>query len=181
MPPQKNCVTMPATAAVRYCSPIENRSLKKGCGFLYIKGDKPMQKAITELIPSESLKKAIYEQGFILSELSLTEIAYIAAPDFDSRIKYLKMLEKALSTEYGRYAGKLAEYEHKKLEIIKNGGDDIIYELNIKTAPNACTERFFCRDLDSALKLIPKYYKEYEDFCTETELSRYTGVLLFLK
>ncbi|MBQ8569240.1 MAG: hypothetical protein IJ446_08480 [Oscillospiraceae bacterium] len=133
-----------------------------------------MQKAITELIPSESLKKAIHEQGFILSELSLTEIAYIAAPDFDSRIKYLKMLEKNLPTEYGRYAGKLAEYEHKKLEIIKNGGDDIIYELNIKTAPNACTERFFCRDLDSALKLIPKYYKEYEAFCTETELSRYT-------
>lgn len=133
-----------------------------------------MQKAITELIPSESLKKAIYEQEFILSELALIETAYRAAPDFDSRIKYLKMLENKLSEEYGSYAEKLIEAEYKKLEEMKRGGDNVIYELNIKTAPDAYMECYFCRSFDGALKLIPKFYKEYEDFCSESELSRYT-------
>ena len=74
---------------------------------------KTLQERVVNLIPSKSLKKAIRETEFQLSDIALLSTAYEYAPNFDSRLEYLMLIRDILSGEIRAYADRIIESEHQ--------------------------------------------------------------------
>ena len=132
---------------------------------------KSLYDELIELIPSESLKKAIKDNKSILSDITLLSIAYKCAPDYETRLKYLVLLCDQFTDKMKQYAESLITSERKMLKGFYEDYPDAVFELHIKDSPNSYDEKYLCASIESALKMIPMYYKEYD--CTENELSRY--------
>ena len=132
---------------------------------------KSLYDQVIELIPSNCLKCAIKENQFPLSDITLLSTAYRCAPDYETRLKYLELLRDQFTGKIKEYADSLITSERNMLKGFYEDYPDAIFELHIKESPNSYDEKYLCASIESALKIIPMFYKEYE--CTENELSRY--------
>ena len=130
-----------------------------------------IQDKVIKLIPSENLKTAIRETGYQLSDIALLTVVYKCAPDFDTRIEYLKLLRDIFSGEIKEYTERIIETQRKMLDDFKRNEPDVVFELHIKETPDSYDERYLCRSYDDALKMIFLFYQEYES--AEEKESRY--------
>lgn len=131
----------------------------------------PVQDRIVTLIPSVTLKKAIAENDYRFSDIALLTTAFHCAPDFDSRIVHLRLLEQTFSGEIKAYTTKIIDTQYQMLRAFQKNEDGAVYELHIKDTPDAYDERYLCASYDAALKMISLFYKEYD--CEESPLARY--------
>ena len=128
---------------------------------------------IVSLIPSESLKNQIRLTGHRLSDVDLLCTAFRYAPDYDTRIELLQMLEQRYTGELRAYTSRLIHTQRQMLESFIRQEDNAVFELHIKDTPDAYDERYLCRSFDAAQRTIPQFHKEYR-FARENGLSRYT-------
>lgn len=133
-----------------------------------------LQRRIVSLIPSTSLKNQIRLTNHRLSDADMLSTAYRYAPDYDTRIELLQMLEQHFTGELRDYTSRLIQVQRKMLEVFLESEDNAVYELHIKDTPGAYDERYLCKSFDAALRIIPLFFKEYD--CEENALTRYTIV-----
>lgn len=129
---------------------------------------------IIELIPSESLKRAIRDTGYRLSDLTLLSTLFYCAPDFDSRVEYLRLAREHFEGEVGEYAGRLLRAETDKHDAYFKDDPLAVFELHIKETPDSFGETYLCDSFDSAMKMIPLFYGEYGG--EESDSTRYSVV-----
>ena len=132
---------------------------------------KSLYDQVIELIPSNSLKSAIKENQFSLSDITLLSTAYRCAPDYETRLKYLEQLRDQFTGNIKQYCESIIVSEQKMLKGFYEDYPDAVFELHIKETPKSYDEKYLCTSIDSALKLIPMFYKEYD--CNETDSARY--------
>ena len=130
-----------------------------------------MQEQIIDLIPSKSLKKAIRETGYRLSDIALLSTAYICAPDFNSRLEYLLLVRDSLVGEIRSFAERLIQAERQQQSLFFRNDAGAVIELHIKETPDAYEETYLCSSIESAMKMISMYYEEYGG--SENTSSRY--------
>ncbi len=131
-----------------------------------------LHKRILNLIPSKDLGAAIKEKGFVPTDEDLLLIVYNCAPDFDSRIEYLRLLEESFDGELKAYVSRLIQSQKQELEAFISNDGSAVYELHIKESPDAYDEKYLCASYEAALKMIPMFYQEYD--CSENPSSRYS-------
>lgn len=130
-----------------------------------------LQDRVVNLIPSKDLRDAISENGYVLTDIALLAAVFHCAPDFASRIEYLRMLESAFTGAIKTYTARIIETQHQMLDAFLNNADGAAFELHIKETPDAYDETYLCSSFDAALKMIPLFYQEYN--CKENPSSRY--------
>lgn len=130
-----------------------------------------LQDKVVNLIPSVSLRNAIKETGYHLSDITLLATVFNYAPNFDSRIEYLKLLYNSFSGEIKAYTARIIETQHKMLDEFVKSESGVVFELHIKDTPQSYDERYLCSSFEAAMKMIPLFYQEYGD--EENSLSRY--------
>lgn len=133
-----------------------------------------LQSRIVSLIPSASLKNQIRLTNHCFSDADLLSIAFHYAPDYDTRMELLQMLEQHFTGELRDYVARLIQVQRQMLEVFLKQESNAVYELHIKDTPDAYDERYLCKSFDAALRIIPLFFKEYD--CRENALTRYTIV-----
>ena len=135
---------------------------------------KSLYDQVIGLIPSGSLKKTIKANKYILSDITLLSIAYQCSPDYETRLKYLELLRDQFTGKVKQYAENLIISERNMLKCFYEDYPDAVFELHIKESTNSYDEKYLCASVESALKMIPMFYKEYEGVgFAENELSKY--------
>lgn len=147
-----------------------SRVFERGC----IKLNNEFQSQIVSLIPSNSLKTRIKLSNVQFSDADLLTIAFCYAPDFDTRIDFLRRLKDCSSGELKEYISRLIHVQFQMLESFLKHEEDVVFELHIKETPDAYDERHLCRSFEDAVNVIPLFYKEYD--CKENTSSRYTVI-----
>ena len=132
---------------------------------------KPIEERLIELFPSQSLRSAIKSSGYRLSGMQLITAAYQYAPDYYTRLALLEELIPGLDGELHAYCERLVEGQKSNLAEFTKACPGTVFELMIKTDPDAYEERYLASSYEAALALIPKFYEEYE--CDETDSARY--------
>lgn len=130
-----------------------------------------LQEQIVQLIPSESLKHAIKETGYQLSDIALLATVFNCAPDFDSRINLIQSIQNSFTGEIKAYAARLISVQRQMREAFTRSEPAAVFELHIKETPDAYDETYLCGSFEVAMKMIPLFYQEYDR--SETSLSRY--------
>ena len=128
-------------------------------------------KRIVSLLPSKALKQEIENSAFVFSDIDLLSIAFQYAPDYDTRLEILKLLEASFEGELKVYTSRLIEVQRRMLASFIKHEDNEIYELHIKEKPEGYDNRYLCASYDAALKMIPLFYQEYE--CEEQDSAIY--------
>lgn len=127
---------------------------------------------IIDLIPSESLKSKMRELGFRLSDKDLLSLAFQYAPDYETRLRLLTLLEKDLNGPLKDYAARLLRVQRRMLEDFRKSDAGTVFELYIQETPDAYEEKYLCASCADALAMIPLFYQAYEG--KEQPCSRYT-------
>lgn len=126
---------------------------------------------IINLLPSDELRKTVFEKNIAFSEQDLLKIVYHYAPDYDIRLCLLDRLCHTFSGKLKEYTELLAKRQRFCLEAFSKCEENTIFELHIKDRPDAYDERYVCCSYEAALKLIPLFYREYE--CEPTDETYY--------
>lgn len=129
-----------------------------------------LQQEIISCIRSNCLRKRIEESGHVFSETELLGIAYQFAPTYERRLQLLQLLAEC-APSVSDHAKRCIAWEENKLREFRQTGESQLYELQIKTEPDAYEERYLCATYDAALEMIDGFYREYS--CKENETSRY--------
>lgn len=130
-----------------------------------------LQDRVVNLIPSRDLRKAIVDNNFVLTDLTLLSTVYHCAPDYASRIHHLKMLEAAFSGEIQAYTSRIIATQQQMLNAFVKEEPGVAFELHIKDTPDSYDETYLCSSFDAAFKLIPLFHQHYD--CSENTSSRY--------
>lgn len=129
-----------------------------------------LQHEIISSFRSEDLKNRLEESRHVFNETELLGIVHHFAPNYHEYLRLLKLLvyhAEAVS----EHAKRCIAWQEKKLMLFCQNHEHEVYELRIKTNPNACEERYLCANYNTALEMIDAFYKKYE--CEETTDSRY--------
>ncbi len=133
-----------------------------------------MTNEIIKLLPSADCKGKIIETNHRFKESELLEIIYTYAPSFDARLDLLGRFAEIASSDVSALAKAYIEYEQETFARFVEAPENVVYELHIKTTPDAWDENYLCSSYHAALACINKYYEEYADFdVKETERTRY--------
>jgi len=126
---------------------------------------------IVDLIPSKDLRNTIRSTDHRLTDIALLATVYHCAPDYSTRIEYLRMLESIFVGDLKAYVTRIIETQRQSMDSFLKNEPDAVYELHIKETTDAYDETYLCTSFDAAMKMIPLFYQEYE--CNENALSRY--------
>lgn len=133
-----------------------------------------MTNEIIELLPSSDLKAKIKETNHQFKESELLEIIYTYAPSFDARLDLLGRFAEIAAPDISALAKAYIEYERYAFAGFIEAPDNVVYELNIKTTPEAWEETYLCASYNAALVCIDRFYEEYANInVKETEQTRY--------
>lgn len=130
-----------------------------------------VQDKIVDLMRSKSLREEIRKSDVQLSYVVLLNVIIDHAPDFVTRIELMRMLQDTLSGKPREYVAGIIAAEQRMLDAFVDNQSGDVYELHIKTEPEACEEKYLCHSLEAAQHMIPAFYREYE--CEETHSARY--------
>ena len=128
---------------------------------------------IIELLPSADLKAKIKETNHQFTEDELLQIIYTYAPSFNARLDLLGRFAEIASPEISALAKAHIEHEQENFALFTEPAENVVYELHIKTTPDAWEENYLCASYNDALVCIDRFYEEYADFSKETEQTRY--------
>lgn len=129
---------------------------------------------IIELLPSADLRAKIKDTNHSFKESELLEIIYTYAPSFEARLDLLKRFSENASPDISALAKAYIEYEQENFAHFVEAPKNVVYELHIKTNPDAWESDYLCASYNAALTCIDKYYEEYADInVKETEQTRY--------
>ncbi len=134
--------------------------------------DISLQNKIVSLIPSKDLRYAIHSNNCLLSDITLLSIVWRCAPDFEARLSLLKSLEKVCADDVKAIVSREICTQINMRRSFFTASPDAVYELHIKESPDAYDEAYLCASFETAMKMIPLFYREYE--CKETNKARYT-------
>ncbi len=132
-----------------------------------------MTNEIIELLPSADLKAKIRDTDHQFTEDELLQIICIYAPTFDARLDLLERFAKVASPYISALAKARIEHEQENFARFVEAPENVVYELHIKTAPDAWEENYLCTSYNAALVCIDRFYEEYADFSKETKQTRY--------
>ena len=136
--------------------------------------DKAMIDEIIGLLPSADLKAKIKETNHQFKESELLEIIYTYAPTFDARLDLLGRFAQIASPDISALAKAYIEHEQNNFARFVEAPENVVYELHIKTTPDAWEENYLCASYNAALVCIDRFYEEYADInVKETEQTRY--------
>ena len=129
-----------------------------------------IQDEIVSCLWSKDLKEHIQEKKYFFSEKQLLLIAYQFAPTYENRLQLLSLLRESFQS-ISEHAAKCILWQEKKLRLFRDDDPNAVYELRIKTEPDASEERYLCASFEAALDVIDGFYKHYNE--EETESVRY--------
>lgn len=130
-----------------------------------------LQDQVVKLIPSKALQSAIEKDCFHCSDSTLLSIIFDYAPDFYSRIEYMKQALKSFTGEIKNYTERLIDIQYQMRDAFFQKTPGTVYELHIKKTPDAYDETYLCESFESAMEMIPLFFQEYE--CKECAETRY--------
>ena len=120
-----------------------------------------IQERIVSLLPSQTLRKAIAGQNYILREIDLVRTTWIYVPLLEDKLEILD----ELSLAKGKRASELAKNVRAYLLAMRNaflkGSPEAVYELRIKSAPDSYEEKYICRSYETAVRMIEGFWQEY--------------------
>lgn len=132
--------------------------IKRGDNMDYV----DFQKIVVEKIKSVSLRKTIENEKTIFQPIELLKIVYDFVEKYDSRLFLLKTMLSVIDDQnMHSYIKFLINELENGLQQLQRNGSEYIFELHIKTSPNAYDERYICNSFSSAISLIDEFYKEY--------------------
>lgn len=130
-----------------------------------------LQREILSCVWSAGLRSYVTEHNHIFSNAALLSIAYHFAPNYDERLRLLRLLAD-YAPDVSELAAQCVRFQHECLERFCQQGENEVYELRIQDDPEAYEERYLCASYQTALDMIDGYYREY-DFVSEQEAVRY--------
>ena len=133
---------------------------------------KTLQAEILSCIPAKSLIAKIEALNHSFTERDLLTIAFHYAPTFGEQLRLLGLLADHAPQVSG-HAGKCISWQKNSLKQLQTQESDAIYELQIKTDPNAYEERYLCSTYEAALEMIDKFHEEYEDVIDNPSQAKY--------
>ncbi len=122
---------------------------------------KLMQDRIVALLPSQTLKKAIADQNYILREIDLVHTVWEYVPLLEDKLKFLNELSFAKGIRASKLARNVCAYLLAMRDEFLRNGPECVYELRIKSEPNSYEEKYICRSYEAALRMIDGFWKEY--------------------
>ena len=121
-----------------------------------------VQNRLVAALPSRPLREAVLRQKHCFSEIDLLAIAYRYSENHQEKTAAMLMLADALPEPFSSYARSMAEWMGKSFELFTQQEAGAVFELHIQTEPNTYDERYLCADYDTALRMIPLFFEEYE-------------------
>lgn len=122
--------------------------------------NKEIHDKIVALIPSNSLKNAIKENGFVFPELDLFRIILRCAPSLEECTALLKEAKGGFSPQLCEYTEEYIEYQKGCLELFMKPEADYVY--NVEVLPS---ERYLFKTAKEAIEFT-SYYSKIEDAST---------------
>jgi len=124
---------------------------------------KKVEKRIIQATCSNTLQSAIKKANFKFADFDLLILAYRNAPDYNTRLELLRLVESATSDEKTKsQAKRCIGYEKEKWERFVAAEKNCIFEAKIKSEPNAYEERYIAKSFDSINKTIRNFCEHYE-------------------
>lgn len=122
-----------------------------------------LEKEIINLIPSKTLKEAIYAQKHEFSDLELVQIVIEFAVTWKEMIDYLlKLKEEIKDTKVVEYISEYIEIENKQYELLVTNDSNYVYEVDM--FPGSPGDKYLCPTYESTYITIDSYEKAYKKF-----------------
>lgn len=134
---------------------------------------KTLQAEILSCIPAKSLIAKIETLGHSFTERDLLTIAFHYAPTFGEQLRLLNLLADH-APQVSDHAKKCISWQKNNLKRMQTQDPGTIYELRIKTDPDAYEERYLCSTYEATLEMIDKFHEEYEDVIDHPSQTKYT-------
>ena len=131
---------------------------------------------IIQDIPSVDLKNCVRTTKFRFSDLALLKIILDYAPTLVEKQALLREASMQFTDRKVRgLAKKWARYQEKAYADFMQPGENFVYQIEIKTAPDAADEdTYITTAFDEAVTLIKGYLKYYQIGMKERAHARYT-------
>lgn len=123
-------------------------------------------------IPAKSLIAKIEALDHTFTHTDLLSIAFHHAPTLDEQFRLLQLLADH-APQVSDHAKKCISWQKNNLKRMQTQDPGTIYELRIKTDPDAYEERYLCSTYEAALEMIDKYHEEYSDFIDNPSQANY--------
>lgn len=138
--------------------------------------NKSFYKKIINLIPSADLKNCVFQNNYQFTEKDLLKFILRCAPTFKKKLELFKEATLVLEDKMlRRLAQKRIDFENKQYDAFMQAGENIVYEIEIKTAPNAADEEtYLTKSFDDAVAMIKLFIKCYDIKAGELTEARYT-------
>lgn len=130
-----------------------------------------LQREVLSCVWSADLRSYVTEHDHTFSNAALLSIAYHFAPNYDERLRLLRLLADH-APDVSELAAQCVRFQQECLERFCQRGENEVYELRIQDDPEAYEERYLCASYQTALDMIDGYYREY-DFISEQDTVRY--------
>ncbi len=134
-----------------------------------------VQEKIVRLIPSKTVKEKVTETKHNFSKSDLMLIVDRYAQSYDERMELMKILEGISDGTEKTVIQKRIQRYSENMEHFMSPEPNTVYELRIKLYPSDYREKYFCSNLESAVKTVKAFLKEYD--CAE-DLNEHSEIYL---
>lgn len=125
--------------------------------------NKNLEKEIIQLIPSKILKKEIFKQNHIFSDLELVQIIIEYSSTWKKMMDYLFKLKKEIKeAKVVEYISQYIEIEQKQYELLVTNDSNYVYEVDMY--PGSPGDKYLCPSYESSYITIESYEKAYKEF-----------------
>ena len=153
------------------------RQAKRLSVLCFMKGltmEREIQNQIIEATCSKSLQEAIRQIKFEVADFDLLLLAYRHAPDYDTRLSLLSLVENTTKDKTTKErAIKWMAFEKEKLCKFVEPEENCVFEVKIKEAPDSWEERYLARTCSGALKKFDYFCKYYYEVIRMDANSRF--------
>lgn len=120
------------------------------------------QKIITDLLPSNQLKDVILQTNHKFSIRELLIITNIYSKTYDDRISKLEYLAANCENQQEKaFIQDIIENRKESFEKMITPEEGTVYFVEIEENYNSYTEKYICKNYETALKTVQHFSKEY--------------------
>lgn len=125
--------------------------------------NKELQNKIIHLIPSATVKHAIYQQNHQFSDLEFVQLIIEFAPTWNQMMDYLLEMKTYIEDKkIVAYINEHIEVEKKQYEMLVSSDSNYVYEVDMHSGSSG--DKYLCPNYESTYITIDSYEKAYKEF-----------------
>lgn len=124
-----------------------------------------LEKQIINLIPSQTIKNAIYEQNYKFNDLEYVQIVMEFSNSWKRRLDLLNSIKENIdSRDIISYIEAYVKSEINAYNKLIEKEDNYVYDVITNYQLNYDGERYLCSSFDSIMKVIDSFKENYREF-----------------